>query len=400
MKPPRWLEELHRQWQHARGTRTDLSSSAFSRDWEDLLDAAGLRSAEDRAHAAREAAALEAGGRLVLKRHTYRRHIQRIRVPVAHELWLCGLFHAVAPAALLQRSIDILCRHLDASHPLYPDLWQQLCQAIILTFEKGKSLRPFRRLQPEALDALLSLTRSLTAREWPPHTLVRSASIALGFDSKALERYQHAARSALTLFFQRNTSLEALGIITANSLLTFHGPLELHFPGGETQAVTHLAHQCAVTAADLERARLLTTTASQLLTVENTKTTFRHFVTANAAADRLVVATSFPTTAVTRLLVGLPAALPHYHFGDTDPAGYFILQKLREASPRPVTPWQMDWRDHAGSPLLSLYDRRVIARLLAAENMADTHADLRRMLASGRKGDYEQETRAPAALPE
>ena len=70
MKPgPPWLAELHRQWLAARGRRAAGAVKAYARDWEPLLDAAGLHTAEERAAAAREAAAMAGEGRVVLARH-------------------------------------------------------------------------------------------------------------------------------------------------------------------------------------------------------------------------------------------------------------------------------------------------------------------------------------------
>jgi DUF1016 N-terminal domain len=112
-----------------------------------------------------------------------------------------------------------------------------------------------------------------------------------------------------------------------------------------------------------------------------------------------IIATSFPTQAVRLLLEKLPPDLPHWHFGDTDPAGYFILAKLREICPRPFTPWQMDWSDQPDSPPLTGYDRHVLNRLLAAANMEDVRPDLYRILENGRKGWFEQETRPALLVP-
>ena len=242
----------------------------------------------------------------------------------------------------------------------------------------------------------------LTSREWPPGTLVRDASVALGWDSKALERHRAALEAALGGLFQQpgRLGMESLNLSMTNSVLVFHGPLELHVPGGTAEPSRWLDHASSVTAADLERAERITTTARALLTVENAKSPFRHAVVANHGAEYLIVATSFPTRAVRLLLEKLPAALPHYHFGDTDAAGYLILQKLREALPsRPVRPLLMDWRDNAGSPSLTDYDRRTIRRLLDSSLMEDLHKELRKMLDSGRKGDFEQENRL-AELPQ
>jgi hypothetical protein len=188
-----------------------------------------------------------------------------------------------------------------------------------------------------------------------------------------------------------------LGLVGSNSVLVFHGPLVLEVPGGAAEPARWLEAAASVTAADLERAATLHTTARAVLTVENSKSPFRHAVQANAAGGLLVVASSFPTRAVRLLLEKLPPDLPHYHFGDTDPAGYLILQKLRQIqASRPVLAWAMDWRDKADSPPLTAYDRRVAMMLLEDPLMADVHGNLRRMLEAGRKGDFEQEGRVMA----
>jgi hypothetical protein len=51
----RWLETLHDQWMTARRRRVEASVRPFRRDWETLLDDAGLKSAEERQAAQREA---------------------------------------------------------------------------------------------------------------------------------------------------------------------------------------------------------------------------------------------------------------------------------------------------------------------------------------------------------
>jgi hypothetical protein len=98
------------------------------------------------------------------------------------------------------------------------------------------------------------------------------------------------------------------------------------------------------------------------------------------------------------LLKKLPLPLPHWHFGDTDPAGYFILLKLRQLTARPVQLWSMDWRDAPASPSLTTYDRRTLTALLVAHEMSDCHAFLLTMQSTGRKGAWEQESRG-AVLP-
>jgi len=393
---PLWLVEFHRQWESARRRRVAVAVLPFSRDWEALLDAAGLRTAEDRKAAEREAVALEGEGRLVLVRHRYRKAIlEKVRLPVRQEGWLRVMFDSPDPVGLRQESIGVVESAMRRVHPVEPFLWAEWGAAVKAGFLAGQSRRPLLWRQPEAVRFLMDLVFRLTARSWRPGTLVRDAAMELDLDSKALERHRGALEVLLGAFFQQpgRLGLEALNLMGSNSVLVFHGPLVLDLPEGVAEPSRLLEHASSVTAADLERASLRTT-ARAVLTVENSKSPFRQAVALNARADFLIVASSFPTRAVRLLLERLPAGLPHYHFGDTDAAGFFILQKLREVQPgRPVVAWQMEWQAKVGSPLLTEYDRRVAGRLLEDPGMVEVHGDLQRMLAAGRKGDFEQESR-------
>ena len=97
-------------------------------------------------------------------------------------------------------------------------------------------------------------------------------------------------------------------------------------------------------------------------------------------------------TASSALLACLPASLPIYHFGDSDPAGFDILRDLRVRSGRTIQPLHMFHRLREGSENLQPSDIQTIERLLADPRMADCHAPLHAMRNSGTKGDFEQES--------
>ena len=46
--PPTWLRTLYLQWAAARGRRVPPAKRPYSCDWQELLDRAGLKRAEDR----------------------------------------------------------------------------------------------------------------------------------------------------------------------------------------------------------------------------------------------------------------------------------------------------------------------------------------------------------------
>ncbi len=399
MKPTAWLAELYRQWHEARGRKLRPASRAFSRNWEDLLDAAGLRSAAERSHALSEAENLEKQGRLTLKRHHYRRHIiEDVIVPIESEPWLISLFSGDSAQELRDRSLTIVRQSQDSLHPRWPESWSRLCDDIIAAFVANKNLKPFFWDRPEALRELLHILYDLTAREWPARTLLRDASTALGLASKLLEQKRSSLESALSILFQEATTFEMLGILGSQSRAIVHGLLQLHFDDGTTQDFRSLRGDFAISLTDLQRATSATTGAAQILSIENAKTTFRQASEANVRGDTLLIATSYPTAATARLLELLPAELPHYHFGDTDVSGYAILRSLRELGPRPVQAFLMSWRTAQDSPPLSEHDRRILPSLITSPLMEDCRNDLHAMAQAGCKGHYEQESRGPASL--
>jgi hypothetical protein len=95
---PRWralpvLRALHDQWWAARGGKLGESQRPFSRDWDRLLEDAGLLSADQRIEADRDARLLARSGLVELRPAKYRPHIiARILVPLAAEPKLAALF--------------------------------------------------------------------------------------------------------------------------------------------------------------------------------------------------------------------------------------------------------------------------------------------------------------------
>ncbi len=98
--------ELFVQWQRARGGRLDPAQRPFSRRWEELLEAASLVKATERADAERDARTLEAGGLVELKPVRYRPHLlERIVIPLTAEAKWCEAFGFVPLTADETRQI-------------------------------------------------------------------------------------------------------------------------------------------------------------------------------------------------------------------------------------------------------------------------------------------------------
>lgn len=399
MKPPGWLAEFYREWSKVRGNRIQPASRSYFYTWEDLLDLAGLRSSFERDHALKEAEDYEKQGLVSLKRYNHR-IVQSISLPVAKESWLISLFGDIPARELHQQSIAIVRAQQAKHHTRWPESWNALCTSIIAAFTSEKNLPPFAWKDPQALQWLFETLHALTSREWPAPTLIRDASIALGLDSKKLEHSQASLESALSRLFAELTNLESLGISTSQSHALVHGSLRLHFDDGTIQEFDALQGAFTISLTDLQRAAFATSKASRILSIENSKTSFRQAAAANKKADSLLLATSYPNRATARLLQLLPAELPHYHFGDTDPSGYAILRSLRKLDIRPVGKFLMDWQADENSPKLSEHDLRLIPSLLAEPLLIDCQPSLTRIAQAGKKGRFEQENHGPATLSE
>ena len=392
MNAPAWLREFYRQWAANRGRNLAPNRRPFSRNWEDLLDAACLKSAADRNFAAREAEAIGTEGHLSLRRHKYRPHIiESVNLPVSEESWLVNIFGEEPASSLLERSLAIVRHAGEHVHPLLPKSWASLRERLLSAFGAGKNLAPFFWESPGKIFELLELIRALTSREWRPGTLVGQASTDLGLGSKYLEENSTRIEAALALLFGEDAPLESLGIIRGQSRAFLHGPLALHFSDGTTQRFEGLRGEISVSLADLLRAVRAETSASRILSIENARTTFAQAVSRNRDGGTLLISTSYPSQATRRLLELLPPSLPHYHYGDTDPSGYAILRSLRGATARPVYPFRMAWRDSPDSPKLGERDLQILPALIADPTMADLAADLIAMRNAGRKGKFEQE---------
>ncbi len=390
-----WLTEFHRRWHTARGKRVTTSSRAFSVDWVKLLESAKVTSAEDRSTATREVEALEKSGHLILKRHRYRKYlIDRLTLPLSKEPWLRDFFGGLSAQELQASSLAIVTEFSKRRHSLFPDEWTALCESLRVAFSQGRSLRPFHWRHPETLRRLLDVVKKLSEREWPAGTLIRAASVDIGLDSKELERHQRTFESGLARLFGTEISLKSWGLVAGDSHVELHGPVCLHFPDGSVHDFDGLAN-VLISAADLARCASISTTAERLLSIENRKTTFRQYAAANHDRRTLIATTSFPTAAFRELLEKLPLSLPHHHFGDTDPAGWHILLKLREATPRPVAAFQMKWRPASSPSPLTPFDHKLLAKLTAAPLLADVSDQIRVIGEQGDRGDFEQETLGP-----
>ncbi len=389
---PSWLTEMHRQWQRARGKRIGTPTRPFSRDWHKLLADSSIVSAENIAAAGRELEAFEKEGHLLVHRHRYRRHnIEKISLPVENETWWIALFGGTPAREIIGHSFAILRDFLSTPHPVFPEEWECLLERLYVEFTAGRSPHPLKWTEPEKLRETLEICLHLTSREWEPGTLIRQASVEIGLGSKGLEERRAGVESALALLFGEACELKSLGLADGDTHVELSGRFLLHFPDGSHQEIDNL-HIAKIDTSDIFRCERISTPATELLTIENRKTTFRQYAAANRDGSRLIATTSFPTPTFREFLRKLPESITHSHFGDTDPAGWHILLKLREAAPRPVHTYRMKWRVGKSPTPLGAYDRKLLPKLLTAHLLADVREEIAAILHHNDKGDYEQET--------
>lgn len=392
MSPP-WLQTLFKKWHTARGNRLSGAKVAFRYDWETLLDDAGLRLVEDRRAAEREVRALHKLGKFIVKTYKYRLHlIDKVIIPLESESWLLETFGHTSAGQLHQESLAVVKELRQLPHPLYPELWERWCDRIQRTFQQEKNLQPLIWKDPGKVREWMILAHRFTSMMWKEGTPVRDASTTLGLGSKDLEGLQARLESCLTTFFERPFTLESCGILLSEPKVEVAGKLTLHFADGSSQPIHEMKGVYSLPLLpDLERAVRISTIASRLLTVENSKTTLPSLAARNCSADTLLIGCSFPNRAVIRLIKLIAPDLPVYHFGDTDPAGYLILATLSQKTGRPVHPFLMEPQEASVPVPLTEYDRKILPNLLTNPFLSDVRPHIERLIRHQDKGLFEQE---------
>lgn len=361
----------------------------YTVDWEKFLRASGFHDGDDRELAEQELLAAEraSGGLLVIDRHPRTGAKQVIRLKrEGGEAWLFAAVGLPSPAEereALGRVFE------DAALIAVPcgDAWRAWCEALAGRARGGASVAPFKRDDPAGNRILLEALAGVL--NWREESLVRYASAVICRDSKALENLRPRLLTALREITGREeVSLEDFGISDKPRSVLIHGPLVLESAEGRIDFGV-LAGPVSVSAIDLAAAKSVECRARLCLTVEN-ESVFLEL--AKRRTGLLLVQTSFPGAATRLLFDRLPVDLECRHFGDSDPAGFDVLRDLREKTGREFRPVMMRFQPMAGAPSLTEDERRVIARLLDSDTLADVHGELQAMLEAGTKGDFEQES--------
>jgi hypothetical protein len=391
---PDALRVFAERYRESQAGRTGIGASDFTLDYQKFLKAAHATTAEARIHIEQQLrrAAAGSGSHLVMETHPRDENILlllRLKRD-GGEAWLFQYLGQPSPTQERRQLASVFAEAQNAALPeRWQTAWQPWCSALANKAECGDSIAPFQRSDLAATRELLQvLVRVLN---WQGQSLIRFASCVICGNSKRLETLRPRLEQALTqLSADSVTSLEDLGLLEKPRQVLLHGPLRL----GDLDLAA-LRGPFSLSETDLRAACDLHSAANRVLTVEN-ETTFLELAKRNR--DTLLIQTSYPNRAVLALLQRLPAELPVFHFGDTDPAGFDILRDLRQRTGRRIQPLHMAYRPHPDSPILSAEEKTHLTRLLGDPSMADCREPLEAMRKAGTKGDYEQESLGPPEL--
>jgi hypothetical protein len=384
------LQALAEFYRRSTAARTGAVKD-YTVDWEKFLRETNRHDGDARELAEQELAEAEraSSGRLIIDRHpkTGAKEVIRLKRE-GGESWLFASTGSASPTDQRTRLAAFFQEAMTTTVPeKYSAGWNAWCETLIQCALDGRPVSPFKREDIEGNAALLGALVGIL--NWRGESLIRYASAVICRDSKALQTLRPRLLAALrAITGNEEILLEDFGIAETPRSVLVHGPLSLDLRKGRID-FGMLSGPVAISAVDLHAARSVDCAAPLCLTVEN-ESVFLELV--KRVPDLLLIQTSFPGAATRLLFERLPAGLPCYHFGDSDPAGFDILRDLREKTGRDFKPVMMRFRSHPEAPKLTDAEKRDIARLLASPAMADVHDPLREMSRAGTKGDFEQES--------
>jgi hypothetical protein len=376
---PDVLKAFATRYRESQAGRTGVSAEDFTFDYRKLLKAARADNAEARINAEEHLRRTASQSRGNLELDTVPRDsslilLVRLKRDGGEE-WL---FKHLGESSPTQERNTLAAIFDSFRGSTLPDNW---LANLSHQARVGGSIGPFKRDDLEGSWELLSvLTRVL---EWKGESLLRFASCVITRDSKRLEKLQSRLETALRQI--NGQTFEDLGLLEKPRQVLMHGALRL-----DGLDFASLRGAVTISETDIHTAECISCSAARVLTIEN-ETTFLELVKLNRG-DCLLVQTSHPNRALVSLLARLPADIPTFHFGDTDPAGFDILRSLREKTGRLFQPLHMRFRARDDAPALTAEETKHTTRLLADSRMADCHVELSAMLEAGTKGDFEQES--------
>ena len=332
--------ELARRYRRSLAGRTGQGRRAVVVPLEEALRAAGCAEGDAREVAERELRDAEQIGVLELIR-SHRRvadDFSDIRLVPERETEFFRYLGERSPTEERQTLADQFAAGMAAE---VPKRWRAGWRTFLSTKRDaalaGGSVEPFERLAGAHNSELLALVLKLLG--WEGESLRRFASCLLCGSSKRLEQLAGPVERILAeVTGGQIATLDDLGIVPNPRSALVHGPLRLRLEGGWLD-LGRLHGAFRISLADIERAEAIETDAARCLTVEN-ETSFHEL--AKLRSGVLLVQTSFAGSATLALLRRLPSGLECHHFGDSDVAGFQILEDLRRRSGRDFQPLHME----------------------------------------------------------
>lgn len=332
--------ELARRYRRSAAGRTGQAIRVGPMKLEDVLRSAGCADGDAREVAERELKEAERIGVLELVR-SHRRiadDFSDIRLVPEKETAFFRHLGASSPAEERQAMAEQFAAAMATE---VPERWRAGWRAFLSAKRDaalaGGSVEPFERLAGACNAELLALLPKLLA--WEGESLRRFASCLLCGSSKRLEQLAGPVERTLAeVTAGQITTLDDLGIVPNPRSALVHGSLRLRLDG-EWLDLGRLHGAFRLSLADIERAEAIETSAVRCLTVEN-ETSFHEL--AKLRSGVVLIQTSFPGSATLALLKRLPSTLECHHFGDSDEAGFQILEDLRRGSGRDFQPLHME----------------------------------------------------------
>jgi hypothetical protein len=385
--PPDLLRTLADLYEASEVGRTGRSRNGYFIDYVKLLRLANC----DRGPAylgVPDVLARANGTLLRIEKYKRRDDIRLIRVPPEFEAALFA--HVARPSPTAERNSwrALFDEAAEWAVPLpHAVTWKRFCRERAELMSRGEGWQPFRRKHRARARFQLQFVAQLLA--WNRPALIRTASAQITGRSKLFERSRGTFEALLTAATAGAVRTFADLQITGNPRsVTFHGPLRFTLDGAEFNYRHHTAPS-AIGDHDLVRATAIASDAPRCVTVENA-TTFQEL--SRLDPGTLFIHTSYPNRATLELLRRLPAALPRFHFGDTDPWGFDVLRDLRQQlHPLLIAPLHMRYRESNAPIPLTGRELRKLDDLLGDPLLEDLRPELEKMRRAGSKGVFEQE---------
>lgn len=391
------LHKLADLYEESAAGRHGGATRDFQPDFMELMQAAGCTEGDAHELAERDLRAAEDLGLVVLEydRPRARTSIFKVRLPIAKEQPYFDYLGRRSPTQLRAEWAQLFAEASTWPVPQrFADSWRRFCAERAESAFTWRGMKPFERNDLAGGRQWLLLIPPLLA--WEGRHLVRWASSLLCGDSKWLERRQKTMETLLAAVTDGSApTYESLGILPVPPGVTFHGPIRIRL-GQEWHDYRGHQGEVRLSGADISRITAIESNALRCLTVENW-TPFKSLVA--LGSGELLVHTSYPNEATLGLLRALSRGVTppeFWHFGDTDPKGFHILADLRARSGIAFGAFHMSHRIAEASTPLTGPDRALTEKL--CDQMPAEREALEALLATGCKGDYEQESLRPPPL--